>query len=140
MTLKFDTARCADEQAVTTGDAWPITRALVLATVAVGMPWISDANARRFTARLLAWQRVHGPLAVDDDGRPIRITLEHVRQRIGLGTNAQPVGDRRFQARLIRHLMAAAQEQVMKQEVNDDVPGDSAEWRDGGVADSGRSP
>lgn len=64
----------------------PVTKALIFATMAVGLSGITEANAEEFFGRLRVVESTQGTYLVG--AAPSRfITPEMVRQHIGLATN-----------------------------------------------------
>jgi hypothetical protein len=63
-----------------------VTYALVIATMAVGLPGITTKNHREFYARLAVVERLGGPFVYRVDG-PRPLTLADVKAHIGLVTN-----------------------------------------------------
>ena len=115
--LDWSTEKCdpkAHEQ-----DEKAVTEALVWATMYVGIPRITAANAVTFTERITAWSRVTGPMVtqVTDSGTlaPVPITLADVRIRIGLETNASRMSDAAFRNMLINRILTAARDTVARQ-------------------------
>ena len=73
-----------------TKDYPAISKALIFATMYIGIDQITEGNAWRFWVRLNAWERCVGHLVVTGEGTPYSITIEDVRNHIGLRTNAFP--------------------------------------------------
>jgi hypothetical protein len=64
----------------------PVTYALIIATMAVGLPGITRKNHREFYARLAVVERVGSPFVSGPDG-PRPLTLTDVEAHLGLVTN-----------------------------------------------------
>lgn len=74
-----------------TKDYPAISKALIFLTGYVGIDEITEENAWRFWVRVNAWERVVGPMIFGPDhDTPYSITIEDVREHIGLRTNAFP--------------------------------------------------
>jgi hypothetical protein len=81
MALHWDLTACADYEALTTEENYPLTEAMVFATMGTGIGTITEANWPEFYAR------VHVAGYFD-------VTPEQVRRYIGLKTNVFPVESR----------------------------------------------
>jgi hypothetical protein len=89
MSLNWNLTKMANWEALTEGDEWRITDSLIWATMAVGIHTITLANYEEFHARVSLWERLVGPYMVNtEDKKPMYITLNDVKRRIGLSTNA----------------------------------------------------
>lgn len=67
----------------------PVTESLIFKTMSVGIGEITEANAAEFYARVHLVEQIDGPSMFGmPEGRPDTITVEDVRQHIGLQTNA----------------------------------------------------
>lgn len=88
MALTFDFSKCADLKRIR-DDEWGLTDALIWATMFVGMPRITEDNAAEFYARLHLIECLNGNLS-HRAGEPYFITLEDIKRRVGLVTNATP--------------------------------------------------
>jgi hypothetical protein len=117
MSLDWDAKKCDPE--VLTESEFPVTEALIFASMSIGMRGIPDeAAADKFAARLYAWQRVYGPAmtTVKASGlEGLELTLADVKKRIGLMTNASPATDASFRAQLARRLMTDAEDRVRRE-------------------------
>ncbi len=67
-----------------------VTSVLLFATMIVGIPQITEKNLQEFCERLEIAQSLQ-PFLRLNNGNPYRITVEDVRRRIGLSTNATPL-------------------------------------------------
>ncbi len=109
MTLRWSTDRITED--VTGPKDWEITKALIMATVGIGMPKISERNVEVFTTRLYAFQRIHGPLVqefTNGELRAVQLTLAQVRRRIGLTTNAAVMNGSEFKLALADEILTDA--------------------------------
>jgi hypothetical protein len=126
MNLNWQPGKDWDER-VTSAKEWPITEALIFATMRIGMPTITAENAETFTVRLYAFTRVYGPLlmqATDRGIEPVPIRLADVQLRIGLRTNATRMTDAAFRHHLTRDIMLDARAQLVRESV---TPAEAAE-------------
>ncbi len=85
----------------------PVTEALVFATMAIGINTITEKNAEEFFKRVSFFEQVHSPWlhTIDESGKrvPRLLTLDDVRQHIGLRTNASKRTDVQFAALMFRN-------------------------------------
>jgi hypothetical protein len=65
----------------------PLTHALVMMGMGVGLGGITAKNWREWYARLSFLDRLNGPLLTGDDGGPRRFTPEDVFTHVGLTVN-----------------------------------------------------
>ena len=79
---------------------WPITNALIWATMEVDLGEITEKNAEEFYRRLFCMDVVYG--------QPKRFTLRQVRDRIGLSTNVADRTKRQFDAKVSKVLTRRA--------------------------------
>lgn len=105
MSLNWDANDC-DPQALLDEQARMITQAIVFATMPVGIGHITEKNHEEFFRRLTEVERLAGAYITDWDGERLverLITLDDVRLRIGLRTNASPLTKRAFDASVRQH-------------------------------------
>ena len=88
------------------------TECIIWATLFVGIPKITPANAAGFARRLRAWETLAG--CISSSGEPI--SAETVRRHIGLSTNASPIKDAAFAKKLAELTMRKAAEQIEREE------------------------
>lgn len=92
MALNWNITNCQDSASLQTDEEWPITNALIWSTMSVGIRDITEKTIPEFYARLSVWESVVGPMFYeqDDAGKPTErgVTLDDLRKRIGLHTNA----------------------------------------------------
>jgi len=78
----------------------PVTEALIWSTVGIGIGEITDKNHEEFYERLQLQQKVYGPL-LQVEGGPFDITLDMIRDHIGLKTNVYPkISKKKFMSNL----------------------------------------
>ena len=78
----------------------PITNAIIWSTMGIGIGEITDKNHEEFYERMELQQKVYGPFLSAESG-PFPITLDMVRDHIGLKTNVFPkVTKKKFMANL----------------------------------------
>ena len=91
MSLNWNVTKCADHEALSTDEQWPITQTRIFATMAVGIGEIrNDDDAAEFFARLSLLDSLDGPFLVDGKGKRSEITPDMVRRYVGLSTNVFP--------------------------------------------------
>lgn len=98
MALNWNIQKCAHWKRLGTKKEWPITNALVWATMAVGIREITKQNFEEFYRRLHLIEKINGTFLMQN-GRPLFITREDVERRIGLYTNAGTITKRNFDAK-----------------------------------------
>lgn len=85
MALNFDLTKVKDLKAVK--DDWQKTEVLIWATMSVGIDTITEKNATEFYKRLHLAEVLNGSW-LSEKGKPLYITEDEVKARIGLSTNA----------------------------------------------------
>lgn len=95
MALHWNVGKCADYKELIEGDEQHVTNAVVFLTMAVGMSSITKKNADAFAARVAIWQQCVGA-SLSAGAKPLFVTKEDVRRRVGLGTNADSKTMTRF--------------------------------------------
>jgi hypothetical protein len=92
MALHWNITNCKDSKSLQTPEEWPITNALIWSTMSVGIRDINEKTIPEFYARLSVWESIVGPMFYEDDeeGKTTErgVTLDDLRKRIGLHTNA----------------------------------------------------
>lgn len=95
MPLNWNIEKCKDYKELTEADEWPVTESLVFATMPVGIHTITEKNYEEFWARLNLNEKLSGTY-LNRAGKPSPITLEQVKRRIGLTTNASTLTRQQF--------------------------------------------
>ena len=85
------------------GKLTPHTECLLYATMAVGLPEITEKNSREFFKRLRLWEKVVGPFRFDKKGKDLYFSLEEVESHIGLSTNASKITKNAFLSKIWQH-------------------------------------
>jgi len=93
MALHWNITNCKDSASLQTDEEWPITNALIWATMSVGIRDITEKTVPEFYARLSVWEKIVGPLLWGKDEETGRleercIEVADLVKRIGLHTNA----------------------------------------------------
>ena len=102
MSLNFNFAKVADHEALHADDRqWSITEHLIWHTMAVQMSAITEKNWRQFVIRYFAWHNLHG---TSEKGK---VSVEDIKRRIGLCTNAPNRTDAQFRKTLAESVMEA---------------------------------
>lgn len=113
MALSFNLTGIADfdnvcfEEVDGVREAKARTDAMIWATMIVGIDKITSENCKEFYTRVAVYERVFEPLVctyVDGARKGIPCTLEHVRQHIGLSTNADRFTDLQFDKQIMKRL------------------------------------
>lgn len=90
MALNWNIEKVANYKELTEGSEWVTTDLLIWGTMFVGMHQITDKNYKEFYARYHLVELLSGAFSTVD-GKPRFVTLEDVKRRIGLSTNAGTV-------------------------------------------------
>lgn len=106
MSLDFSFKRVRDWQDVTAHpfdeERWhPVADSLVWLSMSCGYNAITNRNADTVWRRIKELQLVRGP-SLTIGGRPCYITSQDVVRFVGLSTNATPMTDKQWDARLVR--------------------------------------
>ena len=93
MALTWNIGNCNDHKSLQTEDEWPITNALIWATMSVGIRDITEKTIPEFYARLSVWEKIVGPMLYGKDEETGKLEERGVEvadlvKRIGLHTNA----------------------------------------------------
>lgn len=107
MSLDWDIKDCADTEAIKSDEEWPVTYAIIWATIGVGIPVIKEKDAEEFFRRMLMLETVNGPWLMNAGERE-PVTLQMVRDRIGLRTNADRLTNKQFEQTIINTLRREA--------------------------------
>jgi hypothetical protein len=98
----------ADEAAGTSAKRLSVTtNMLIWASMLVGLPSITEANAERWYKRLAAVEARNGAYRTRD-GEDLFFTLEEVKAHVGLSTNVSTETDATFRAKVARWEREAA--------------------------------
>jgi hypothetical protein len=103
MALHWNISKCDESKAQ--GKAWPLTHALIWATITVGINKITKQTADEFYARLHTYETMYGTLMVShSDGSPAQVETTHqdIVDRIGLVTNASNMTRKQWLAQMSR--------------------------------------
>lgn len=92
-------------------DVWPITDALIWATMSVGMNEITNSNWREFYSRAYMIQTIHGGWIIEK-GKTRFVTPKEVRDHIGLHTNATNHTAAKFKSNIDRRMREYANQQL----------------------------
>jgi hypothetical protein len=93
MPLNWEIGKCKDWETLKSDQEWPVTNALIWASMSVGIREITEENLPEYYARIHTWESLKGaflrhrnPVTKQTEDRPI--TIDDLRKRIGLWTNA----------------------------------------------------
>ncbi len=101
MSLNWDITKCTGlkELHAESEAEWYLTEVMIWRTMSVGINAITEKNAEEFTERSNMYRTVFG-------GKPL--TLEDVKRRIGLMTNASSLSRTGFEKALIAEIRLVA--------------------------------
>ena len=94
----FDTVRATKDDKLERMN--PTTTVLIWSTMSLGVSEITKKNVDHFYSRLRMWEKVSGPNFVNEDNSSNYITYEDVHNHIGLSTNASPIPNLKFLAKM----------------------------------------
>ncbi len=108
MSLDWSIEDCEDKS-ISEDDEWPITEAVIFATMAVGMGKITEDNAVEFANRIALVQQINGAYLNKltkgtSLSNPYYVTLEDIKNRIGLRTNVSAESHTAFVQRFTDNL------------------------------------
>jgi hypothetical protein len=92
-------------------DVWPITDALIWATMSVGMNEITNSNWREFYSRAYMIQTIHGGWIIEK-GKTRFVTPQEVKDHIGLYTNATNYTAAKFKSNIDRRMREYANQHL----------------------------
>ena len=108
MALHWNITNCKDSASLQTAEEWPITNALIWQTMSVGIRDITEKTIPEFYARLSVWESIVGPMFYEDyeNGKTTErgVTLDDLRKRIGLHTNASSMTRAEWRKNLAAYL------------------------------------
>lgn len=115
MALHWNIGNCKNHKSLQTEDEWPITNALIWATMSVGIRDITEETIPEFYARLSVWESIVGPMLYESDPETGKATergvsVEDLRRRIGLHTNASSMTRAEWRKNLAAYLDRKATE------------------------------
>ena len=122
MALSWDIGKCENHKGlwVDAGDKRrkldARTESLVFLTMAVGLDAITEPNYREFFCRIRMLEKMSGAFFVGDADKDNFFTLEHIKRRIGLVTNATAKTQARFYKGLMDTLRYDVQHELRRQE------------------------
>ena len=102
MALNWNVEKVENYKEIVDGEEMSVTDALIWATMTVGIGEITEANAEEFFKRLHLQEKVNGTWLVKG-GKPEYITIDQVKRRIGLSTNAARFSRAEFNKRLLKN-------------------------------------
>lgn len=76
------------------------TEVLIMFTIAIGMPKITEDNAAEFWTRVHLYEKLIGPFMYAGGGKKYYFTIEDIHRRIGLSTNATPESPTKWRKRV----------------------------------------
>lgn len=116
MSLDFDVSALRDQSVTSRWDEKGVehwseeTQCIVFATMSVGINHITEENWIKFYERYVAIN-----MSLGYEPQSNYITLEMVRQHIGLKTNASPYTDAEIKRRITRFTLETARKEAQRQ-------------------------
>lgn len=107
MALNWNIEKCKNWKQLKSDKEWPITNALIWATMAVQMGDITENNYEEFYRRLHIIESKNGTFLNEPGGEPYFITKAAIKRRIGFHTNAGTSSKRHFDAWIKKKALAA---------------------------------
>lgn len=96
MALNWNIEKCDNYKELTEEPEWSFTNSLIYGSMFVGIPEITKDNYKEFYARYHLMEALNGTFLMEDGGKPLFLTLEQVKRRIGLSTNASRYTRKQF--------------------------------------------
>jgi hypothetical protein len=99
MSLDYNFSDAPHAEEMESEEQWGLTEAIIFITIPIGMPRIEEKTVEEFFRRVAAWEMATGAICVEhgDDGPKSRYTtLDDIRLRVGLRTNASPKTKHQF--------------------------------------------
>jgi hypothetical protein len=100
MALNWDVSKVENYEEIMNDDNYVVTESIIFYTMFVGMPVISQTNYTEFFSRVHLQERLFGSTVyqVDENNNRVDfpITLDEVKSRIGLRTNADTFTKSKF--------------------------------------------
>ena len=118
MSLDWNIGQCENWEELKSDEEWPITDALIWATMSVDLGRITEKNVDEFFTRLRMVEKIHGFLLYKRDENKQQISLltyAAVRRRIGLNTNVVDKSKAYFNKRMVERLRDVASKQLSYQ-------------------------
>lgn len=114
MPLTWNIGDVDDFEQIKSDEEWPVTEALIFATMAVGIHHITESTVDEFVRRLSMWQEVAGGM-LWQYGENWFITEDDVRRRIGMSTNASSRTKTEFKNMILEHIEDNAKSKLRTQ-------------------------
>ena len=111
MALNWNVEECKNYKELVAEKEWPITNAMIWATIAIDMGEITEKNYKKFYERLVVNQQLNGAY-LTANGEAYWMTLEDVKKRIGLYTNAGTKGQAAFSAKVYKQVLENGLNQI----------------------------
>ena len=118
MSLDWNIGQCENWEELKSDEEWPITDALIWATMSVDLGRITEKNVDEFFTRLRMVEKIHGFLLYKRDENKQQVSLltyAAVRRRIGLNTNVVDRSKAYFNKRMVERLRDVASKQLSYQ-------------------------
>ena len=118
MSLDWSIVECKNWEELKSDKEWPITDALIWATMSVDLGRITEKNVDEFFTRLRMVEKIHGFLLYKRDENKQQVSLltyAAVRRRIGLNTNVVDKSKAYFNKRMVERLRDVASQQLSYQ-------------------------
>lgn len=113
MSLDWNISKCENWEELKDEEHWPVTNALIWATMQVDLGEISEKNLDEFFTRLKMAEEVYGPLLFTwekDQPKESLLTYGAVKRRIGLYTNVSNKTPNQFNKRIAEVLRRHAED------------------------------
>lgn len=119
MALHWNMEDVEDFEEISEGFDWQITEAMIYGTMTIGINKITEANYQEVFVRLKMSEAIVGTPFIrwtDEGKEEIGWSLEMVKRRIGLGTNASPMSKAKFNGMLTRRMRENAERLARSEE------------------------
>lgn len=116
MSLRWSIENCENyEELVASDKEREITQYLVMCTIGVGLPGITEDTVEEFYIRMRIQEQVDGPFSMTAN-------LPDIKRRVGMTANVSPITRQQFMAGISKSLVRYAQAQYVRAAAEIPVP------------------
>ena len=114
MPLTWSVDKCENDDTLVSPEVWPITNAMILSTMAMGISKITKKTVEEYWIRLELFRMAGMPFMTSPDGGAIK--YDQLQSFIGLETNASDLSNAKFNRNLAKTLRSRAKRALVEQE------------------------
>lgn len=120
MPLKWSIEKCRNyEELVASDKEREITQYLVMCTIGVGLPGITEDTAEEFYIRMRIQEKVDGPFSMTAN-------LPDIKRRVGMTTNVSKLSRQQFMSGISKGLILDAERQYER--AAEEIPVPEPDW------------